>query len=256
MLTIGKNQYKLILLDTNAIHEIVQNSHLSGKGFLEKFCKGGYCSCFSWYSLVELKPKADIYAKLKEFFGIVPTLLIMPYKAILQREYDANKTGIKFVFDTDIVFQVTPKFLEQAFSKGGALLSTVESELKEAPKVARIWQNQRSVDSIAYKHLQQHESDIVRKFLCECGIYREGDAFSIKNLPAARLMTFIQITKTHGQRKPVVVNDVVDTMISAIVPYVDAVITENNQANLFKQAKSFISELSDLEIYTLKDIRQ
>ena len=34
---IGANDYKLILLDTNAIREIVTNTNMSGKGFLEKF---------------------------------------------------------------------------------------------------------------------------------------------------------------------------------------------------------------------------
>ena len=46
-----------------------------------------------------------------------------------------------------------------------------------------------------------------------------------------------------------------DTIISAIIPYMDAVITENYQANVYKTAKSFISEMKPLEIYTLKDIR-
>ena len=31
---IGANDYKLILLDTNAIREIVTNTNMSGKGFL------------------------------------------------------------------------------------------------------------------------------------------------------------------------------------------------------------------------------
>ena len=34
---IGANNYKLILLDTNAIREIVTNTNMSGKWFLEKF---------------------------------------------------------------------------------------------------------------------------------------------------------------------------------------------------------------------------
>lgn len=34
---IGQNTYKLILLDTNALREIVKNTNLSGKGFLQTF---------------------------------------------------------------------------------------------------------------------------------------------------------------------------------------------------------------------------
>ena len=34
---IGQNTYKLILLDTNVLREIVRNTNLAGKGFLQKF---------------------------------------------------------------------------------------------------------------------------------------------------------------------------------------------------------------------------
>ena len=46
-----------------------------------------------------------------------------------------------------------------------------------------------------------------------------------------------------------------DTIISAIVPYMNAVITENYQANVYKTAKSFIPEMKSLELYTLKNLR-
>lgn len=35
---IGVNDYKLILLDTNAIREIVTNTNMSEKGFWKDFC--------------------------------------------------------------------------------------------------------------------------------------------------------------------------------------------------------------------------
>lgn len=47
-----------------------------------------------------------------------------------------------------------------------------------------------------------------------------------------------------------------DITISGIVPYLNAVITENYQANVYKKAKSFIPQMQSLEIYTLKDIRE
>ena len=34
---IGQNTYKLILLDTNALREIVTNTNLAGKGFYKNF---------------------------------------------------------------------------------------------------------------------------------------------------------------------------------------------------------------------------
>ncbi|WP_162307188.1 hypothetical protein [Schaedlerella arabinosiphila] len=46
-----------------------------------------------------------------------------------------------------------------------------------------------------------------------------------------------------------------DVLISSIAPYVDVVITENFQADVYKKAKKFIPQIKELEIYRLKDIR-
>ena len=46
-----------------------------------------------------------------------------------------------------------------------------------------------------------------------------------------------------------------DVLISSIAPYVDAVITENFQADVYKKAKKLIPQIKELEIYRLKDIR-
>ena len=52
---IGQNTYKLILLDTNVLREIVRNTNLAGKGFLQKFFSGKdkYAPCFSIYNALE-----------------------------------------------------------------------------------------------------------------------------------------------------------------------------------------------------------
>ena len=51
---IGNNDYKTILLDTNAIREIVTNENNSGRGFLEKFIAfGKYVPCISLYNVIE-----------------------------------------------------------------------------------------------------------------------------------------------------------------------------------------------------------
>ena len=81
---IGQNTYKLILLDTNALREIVTNTNLSGKGFLQNFFTGesSYAPCFSIYNVIELMPYKDIYEKFLEYFSIIPCLMTFPVKSI------------------------------------------------------------------------------------------------------------------------------------------------------------------------------
>ena len=66
---IGEHVYKLILLDTNALREIVTNTKFAGKGFLETFFSSStlYAPCFSIYNVIELMPYKDIFDKLPDF---------------------------------------------------------------------------------------------------------------------------------------------------------------------------------------------
>jgi len=93
---IGANDYKLILLDTNAIREIVTNTNMSGKGFLERFfaCSSdAYAPCFTIYNVIELMPYQDIYEKFLEFFSTIPCLVVFTVKSIFQREVECYLEG-------------------------------------------------------------------------------------------------------------------------------------------------------------------
>ena len=91
---LGKNEYKLILLDTNALREIVTNENFSGKGFLSKFFAEQrlYAPCFSIYNAVELIPylnavitenyQANVYKKAKSFIPQMQSLEIYTLKDI------------------------------------------------------------------------------------------------------------------------------------------------------------------------------
>lgn len=81
---IGQNTYKLILLDTNALREIITNTNLFGKGFLQTFftSESSYAPCFSIYNVIELMPYEDIYEKFLEYFSIISCLMTFPAKSI------------------------------------------------------------------------------------------------------------------------------------------------------------------------------
>lgn len=102
---IGANNYKLILLDTNAIREIVTNTNMSGKGFLENFFTNPsdkYAPCFSIYNVIELMPYQDIFDKFLNFFSIMPCFMIFTVKNVFQREVECCLECKDFVFDGNI----------------------------------------------------------------------------------------------------------------------------------------------------------
>ena len=273
---IGNNDYKTILLDTNAIREIVTNENNSGRGFLEKFIAfGKYVPCISLYNVIELKPYANLYDKFIDYFSIIPCLVLYHVKFILAKELNAVQNNTEFVIDNSIANAFSPLGKDDTFNcrsffdklmQNQKLTAIINQEIKELPQIATVWENQRQGafrllskngypnNMIDIKFFKFQEESTILKDLKNWGI-SISPSISYKKFPAARIMAFSQFNRVHLTKKIIKPNDVMDTSISAIVPHVDAVVTEKYQANVYKTAKSFIPEMKPLEIYTLKDIR-
>jgi len=273
---IGNNTYKIILLDTNAIREIVTNENKSGKGFLENFIAfGKYVPCISLYNVIELKPYNDIYNKFIDYFSLIPCFIIYPVKSILAKELNAILNNTEFVIDNSIANAFSPLGKDDTFNcrsffekimENRQLSEIITQEIQELPKIATVWENQRIKalkvlsqsgypdDMIDIKFYKDQEESTILKDLKNWGL-SIPPSINYKQFSAARIMAFSQFNRVHSTKKAIKPNDVMDTMISAVVPHIDAVITEKYQANVYKTAKSFISEMKPLEIYTLKDIR-
>lgn len=276
---IGANNYNLILLDTNAIREIVTNTNMAGNGFLERFfshSSDAYAPCFSIYNAIELMPYQDIFEKFLEFFSTIPCLMIFPVKKIVQREVECCLRETDFVIDGYIANAFSSlgqkdnyncKSFFNGIVKDLTLMDNIKNEVKMFSSIASDWENRRKkadtmlkaqhlpLNMINEKFYRTQEKDTIIKDLTNYGIKVPLD-IEIFKLPASRMMEFSQFVRIYQTRKKIKPNDVMDIQISCIVPYVNAVITENFQADVYKKAKHFIPQLENLEIYTLKDIRQ
>lgn len=275
---LGKNEYKLILLDTNALREIVTNENCSGKGFLSKFFAEPplYAPCFSIYNTIELMPYKDIYEKFLDFFSIIPCLMFFPIKIIVQEEYRSFMQNIDFKITNQIANAFSPivnndsyncrRFFER-LNLNKELIQNINEEISNLKSIAITWKSQRDItrkqlDKLALpenmideKYYRFVEKKTIVKDLINWGIELSRD-IDLEKFPAIRIMEYSQFNRIHCTKKEIRPNDIMDITISGIVPYLNAVITEKFQANVYKKAKSFISQMQSLEIYTLNDIRE
>lgn len=276
-LEIGNHQYKLILLDTNAIREIVTNTNFSGKGFFVKFFMNEdlYAPCFSIYNVIELMPYEDIFKQFIDFFSKIPCIMIYSAKSIIYEEYNQYVNDQQFIISNEIANAFTPaidnesynlrKFIEKMMLDI-QLMQIIKNDIIEQPSVVISWEQQRidakkllqkmklPTNMIDDRYYRSQETVTIFKDLKNWGISPKDDV-DINALPSLRIMEYSQFNRIHMTNKKVYPNDVMDVTISCIIPYMDAVITENFQANVYKKAKRFIKQLNNLEIYTLKDIR-
>lgn len=150
---IGSKEYKLILLDTNALREIVTNTNLAGKGFLEKFFVQTtelYAPCFSIYNVIELMPYKDIYEKFLEFFSVVSCFMIFPIKNIFSKEVKCMLCEDRFVIDNKIANAFTPLRSEENYNFkiflgkiDKEIMNNVKLELAQFSAIAIDWEKRR-----------------------------------------------------------------------------------------------------------------
>lgn len=255
----GSNYY-LVLLDTNALSEISKDINGTRIGFIRRFPLNKYAPCFSAYNLFEIHNADRAYQSFINCFSNYPCLILHPYLTVIREEIQYyNTKKIPSIIINAFVPYGPDKSYDLASWLNGLwqnkeLVLEIKKNASEYPDIASGWEKQRRKTII---YTKDFETDCLRNFLFS--IHAEwilnNTVFNIEEFPGARMMLFSQYMRIHRSKKSLGANDVNDVMISSALPYLDAVITENYQAEVIKQAKSKIFQLKDIEIVTLSEIR-
>jgi hypothetical protein len=87
-------------------------------------------------------------------------------------------------------------------------------------------------------------------------IVKDGRAVDIDAFPSVKAATFTVFYKFYADKtRKASVSDAYDIIISSAAPYVDAIITENQQAEVLDKTKRRDDFLGDLRVFTLRDFR-
>lgn len=267
------NVYRLCLLDTNALSEIVKNPQKEGRGFVETFNPESYVPCFTVYNLIELRRKLEVYKAFLKFFSKYPAFLLKTLKQIGEEEFDAyeSKVSISPLFNAFSPLGHNSTYMLEEFI--GNFFSTPEiAELEKNwrlndEETLRIWlENKRNFSP---KKSATNAVDAER-YVKEAGIQtliqlspkwvqrmlENGHVPNLEHFPSLKVMLYSQyyrIFEPTWEPRP---QEVTDVMIMAVSPYVDAVVTERFQAEVFKKVKNKMPLINTLEVATLKDLRK
>jgi hypothetical protein len=88
-------------------------------------------------------------------------------------------------------------------------------------------------------------------------IVDRGDAVEIDALPSLKASLYTVLHKFYSDRtrKPTR-SDAFDIIIAAATPYVEAIITENHQAEALRKTMNRDDFISGLKVFTLRDFRR
>ena len=259
------SEYKLLLLDTNVLSNIAKNRNGELEILLSRFLLNKYAPCFSFQSILELRKsslngKTDLYQKFNEIFSVIPCLTILPYRTITNQEINKH---IHPAADIDLnlaLHAFSPfgkddsydfdKFIGTLLSK---LIHTVNAEENEVEKTVASWVNERLFYQKRHQKLLYNtfETKFFKEFLMIEKPELSDSKLNPNDFPAIKMMCITKFNRVHVSKKSIGVNDVYDVLISAAIPYMDAIVTEKHQVEVLKQNEQKLKALQKIEKYTL-----
>ena len=272
MININGNDYKLGLVDTNIVSEMVKNPSHEFNKFIELTLQNKIIPSFSIFTILELRQKRNVYEQFLEFFSIIPCIIVKSHEQLLANEFEAypDPSGINpvlvasagvadsenntFKVLLDSVFK-TPENIENEASWNAGKDNVIAGILdlrenfppdngKYSPKQIRAF-----IEMAGFEQIARRSPAFARNLL------DKNEAVSIDAFPSLKMILFTVFYKFYVDNRKPSTSDTFDIIISAPTPYMDAVFTENHQAEVIKKTKRRDPFLNHLEVFRLQDLR-
>lgn len=269
---INGNTYRLCLLDTNALSEMVKNPNREFRNFIERLFNQDNLPCFSVFSILELRQRRDVYLSFLDFFSVFPCLFLKGHDQLLQDEISLypNPSSLDPTLLSPLEIRLPP-----GMNRRTALETVLDSAQIRVD--GQRWLNGRDgiLDDMLshvpdFQPARGKYSDAEIRFFLEVVVFQyvasRDRTFVEKHLargvtidafPSVKIIAYTVFHKFYPDktRKPSR-SDVFDIIIAALLPYVDTVITERHQAEVIRKVKAQDSFLHGLDVRTLRDLRR
>jgi hypothetical protein len=274
MLRVGQAVYKLCLLDTNAVSAMLKDREGMFKCYLEwsEATRPMHVPSFSMFTVLELRQSPAVYEQFLEVFDLIPCVLLKSFDQLVAEEVVAYP-------DPSEINPCLHGFGGKLAKPGLAAVLGLLFETEDALADERKWNEARpevveGITSLVSNYLPDgdtYTAHEVRTFLEIAGfsqiamrarqfaqkIIERGESVNIDAFPSVKAATFTVFHKFYADRtRRPSHSDVYDIIISAAVPYVEAVVTENHQAEVLRKTMRRDAFIEHLQVFALRDFRQ
>jgi hypothetical protein len=269
MREINGTLYSFGLLDTGIISEVIKNRHDERNSLVKLMTSVDMIPCISIWTIMELRSRPDIYSEFLNLFSVIPFCLTRSPYDLLQDELK-NYPDPSEVDPIEIAFSMFSKdpkaklstFMKKLFKERG---------VKHAEMTWRTKWKAESLDSILSLRSnfqpkgKRFNAEDASRFISE-GVpqYIAGQApswtkrflrskreFDPHAFPSVKMSFYTVFYRFYAEKRKPEIPDVFDVMISNVTPYLDMVITEKFQAEIFRKVKNRDPFLSHVRIESL-----
>lgn len=271
MLTANGTRYPLFLLDTMAISAIAKEPNGVGQRFRDAWraTEPPFVPCFTIFTLLELQRRADVFDQFVTTFRDEPCLLIKSYRELIEEEVRCYPEPT-LVEPASIAF--TPLgSAEHQLTNLPTVLGQVEQDASDWRDAGpAIVEGMVSLVPNYQPARTRYTRDEVRQFawitaysqLCEHQLSFAQDqstkeqAIDVDAFPSVKAMAYTVFYKFYADRdRTPSPSDAFDVLISASLPYVEAIATERHQAEVLRKVRGRDQFLNHLEVFTMRDFQ-
>lgn len=275
MIRLGDNEYRLCLLDTNAVSEMAKRDDVM-RHFLtwSLATPPVFIPCYSLFTVLELRRNQEVYTKFMERFGPLPSMLVKGHEQLLEDEIrsypdpsriDPTLLGFAGLVGPD--GNRLQKVLPHAFGTESILdqergwndaqdeiVDGIGSLVANFPPDGETYTKSEArtfLEMAGFQQLVLRAQPFAEKMV------RKELAVNMDAFPSLKASTYTVFHKFYADRtRRPSRSDAFDIIISAATPYVEAIITENHQAEVLRKTTNLDDFICGLRIFTLRDFWQ
>ena len=273
MIKINGNEYRLILLDTNALSEFSSQSN-SFRQFLSwSNASPTFVPCFSPFSILEMRHRVDVYERFKEVFRVFPCILLKSHEQLLDEEVrsypdpssiDPTLLGFSMLggegMDLDRVLDTA--FVDEYVSDREKYWNDAREDIVEGiaclvknfppdGEAYRPGEVRQFIEMAGFSQIVMRQVDFAKQI-----VEVKNQQVTIGAFPSVKATTYAVWHKFYADRnRKWTRSDAYDIIISSAIPYMDAVITESHLAESLRKTKRLDDFIEHLTTHTLRDFR-
>ncbi|OEU64733.1 MAG: hypothetical protein BA863_07585 [Desulfovibrio sp. S3730MH75] len=265
--------YSFGLLDTGIISEVIKNRNDERNALVKLVTGNAMIPCISIWSILELRSKPELYSEFINLFSVIPFCLTKSPHEFFQEELDSypDPSSIDpFVF-TFSMFNKDPqadlsKFMDKLFNnrevrkaektwknkwKKESLDSMLSLKSNFQPK--GIWYNADDASRFIDEGVPQFVAGEARNWLKR--LLNSNQEFNPHAFPSIKMSFYTVFYRFYAEDRDPEIPDVFDILISSAAPYLDIVITEKFQAEIFKKVRNRDPFLDHVRIENINILR-
>jgi hypothetical protein len=273
MREINGTMYSFCLLDTGIVSEVIKNRNNERKALVKLITGSDMIPCISIWTILELRSKPKLYSEFINLFSVIPFRLTSSPSDLFKEElknYPDPSSIDPFTF-TFSMFNKDPqadltKFMNKLFSnqevrdaedewkrkwKAQSLESMLSLKTNFQPKGVRYNADDASrfIDEGVIQFIAGEAPDWIKQLL------NSNREFNPHAFPSVKMSFYNVFYRFYAEDRVPEIPDVFDILISNATPYLDIVITEKFQAEIFKKVKNRDPFLAHVRIETINLLR-